>query len=76
MCGCGHETWASACLGGDATLLSAATAGLKSKRGRLAAGSLLGLPFNAVPLTCAGFVDCAFACGGGFGLENAAQTGA
>lgn len=37
MCGCGHETWAFACLGSDSTLLSAATAGPKSKGGRLTA---------------------------------------
>lgn len=38
MCGCGNETRAFACLGGDSTLLFAATAGHKSKGGRLTAG--------------------------------------
>lgn len=72
-----------ACLGGDSTLLSAATAGHKSKGGRLAAGSLLGFPLNAVLLTCTYFIDCFVcffpSCGGGLAWcseDTAAQTGA
>lgn len=78
--GCGNETWAFACLGGDSTLLSAATAGHQSKGGRLTAGGLLGLPLNAVLFSCIYFIDCFFPLRGGdlawFNENNAAQPGA